>query len=131
MTENITIGDLSIDAVNPEKLRDFYAALTGWQKKSAFNCPALTTENGLLILFMGCDFDYIPPIWPEQPGKQQKQMHFNFQVDNLPAAVDEAIRLGATKAASQYGGEQFVTLLDPEEHPFCLCRRSNNAGTKY
>jgi hypothetical protein len=53
-------------------------------------------------------------------------MHFNFQVDNLPSAVEEAIRLGATKAAEQYGGDHFITLFDTEGHPFCLCRRGNS-----
>jgi hypothetical protein len=50
-------------------------------------------------------------------------MHFNFQVDDLPFTVEEAIRAGASKAASQYGGEHFVTMLDPEGHPFCLCAK--------
>jgi predicted enzyme related to lactoylglutathione lyase len=72
---------------------------------------------------MGCDFDYIPPVWPEEPGRQQKQMHFNFQVDDLQSTVEEAVRLGATKPAQQFGGEKWVTLLDPQGHPFCLCGR--------
>jgi hypothetical protein len=50
-------------------------------------------------------------------------MHFNFQVDDLLEAVEGAIRLGASKTASQFGEEQYVTMLDPEGHPFCLCRR--------
>ena len=123
MIDGIAIGDISIDCKEPEKLRDFYAALTGWQKRTMYDCPALIAENGLLILFMGCDFEYIPPIWPEGPGTQQKQMHFNFQVDNLPSAAKEAARLGAVKAATQYGGEHFTVLFDPEGHPFCLCAK--------
>jgi hypothetical protein len=119
----LIIGDISIDCKEPEKLRDFYAELSGWEQRTMYGCPALIAENSLVILFMGCDFDYIPPVWPEEPGKQQKQMHFNFQVDDLSAAVEDAIRLGATKVANQYGGEQFVTLFDPEGHPFCLCRK--------
>jgi catechol 2,3-dioxygenase-like lactoylglutathione lyase family enzyme len=120
MIPHITIGDISIDSRNPERLRDFYANLTGWEKRSKYG-PELVADNGLVILFPDCDFDYIPPVWPEEPGKQQKQMHFNFGVDDLRAAVAEATRLGATKAASQYGGEHFITMLDPEGHPFCLC----------
>lgn len=88
-----------------------------------YGCPALIAENGLVILFMQCNFDYIPPIWPEELGKQQKRMHFNFQVDDLPAAVEEAIKLGATKAIAQYGETHFITMFDPEGHPFCLCRK--------
>lgn len=45
-------------------------------------------------------------------------MHFNFQVDDLSFAVDEAIRFGATKAAMQYGGEYFVTMLVLKDIPF-------------
>jgi predicted enzyme related to lactoylglutathione lyase len=123
MINNITIGDISIDCKNPEQTRGFYSELFGWEERTMYGCPALIADNGLVLLFMSCDFDYIPPVWPEEPGKQQKQMHFNFQVDDLPAAVEEAIRLGATKATSQYGGEHFVTILDPEGHPFCLCRK--------
>jgi predicted enzyme related to lactoylglutathione lyase len=62
-------------------------------------------------------------VWPEETGKQQKQMHFNFQVDDLQSAVEGAVKLGATKPAQQFGGEKWVTLLDPEGHPFCLCGR--------
>ena len=75
------------------------------------------------MLFTVSEVRYVPPVWPEEPGKQQKQMHFNFQVDDLPAVANEAIRLGATKAAEQFGGEHFVTMLDPEGHPFCLCAK--------
>jgi catechol 2,3-dioxygenase-like lactoylglutathione lyase family enzyme len=123
MIPNLTIGDLTIDCANAERARDFYANFTGWEKTVAFGCLALKTNNGMTILFVETDIPHVPPIWPEEPGKQQKQMHFNFQVDDLQFAVDEAIRLGATKAAEQYGGEQFVTMFDPEGHPFCLCKR--------
>lgn len=124
MIKGICIGDISIDCVSPQRTRDFYAEFTGWEKRVAYDCPALVGDGGLLILFMECDFEYLPPVWPEEDSKQQKQMHLNFQVDELPSAVVEAIKLGATKAARQYGGEHFVTMFDPEGHPFCLCAKS-------
>jgi hypothetical protein len=101
MIDNISIGDISIDCTNQERTRDFYSVLTGWEKCEAYGCPALVGEGGLLILFMVCDFEYISPVWPEEEGKQQKQMqmHFHFRVDDLLSAVEEAIKLGATKAA--------------------------------
>jgi catechol 2,3-dioxygenase-like lactoylglutathione lyase family enzyme len=125
MIKNLTIGDLTIDCANAERARDFYADLMGWEKTTAYGALAVKTGNGMTILFWEPDIPYAPPVWPEEPGKQQKQMHFNFQVDDLQSAVDKAIRLGASKAAEQYGGDHFVTLLDPEGHPFCLCRRGN------
>ena len=123
MIPNFTIGDLMIDCANAERARDFYASLMGWEKIVAYNFPALKTCNGLTILFAETDIPYAPPVWPEEPGAQQKQMHLDFLVDDFQSAVEKAIRLGATKAAAQYGGEGFITMLDTEGHPFCLCKK--------
>jgi len=119
--KKICMGDIAIDCANPERLRGFYANLTGWTQCIRYSCPALIAENGLVLLFMPCDFDYIPPVWPEKPGKQQKQMHFNFQAEDLTFSVKRAITLGAKKAEHQYDQKNYVTLFDPEGHPFCLC----------
>jgi len=127
MIPNLTIGDLMIDCANAERARDFYVNLTSWEKAVAFDCLALKTDNGMTILFVETDIPYVPPVWPEEPDEQQKQMHLDFTVDDLPSAVDEAIRFGATKAAKQYGGEHFVTMLDTEGHPFCLCKRQGKS----
>ena len=118
---------MNIDCQTQKTLREFYAGLTGWDQE--FHWAALLADNGMVVCFQGCDQDatmdeYIPPVWPEEPGKQQKQMHFNFQVNDLKFAVEEAVRLGAVKTADQYGGDHFVTMLDTEGHPFCLCRRN-------
>ena len=123
MIPNLTIGDLMIDCANAERARDFYANLMGWEKTTSFNCPAFKADNGMTVLFAETDIPYAPPVWPEEPGKQQKQTHLDFVVDDLQSAVDEALRVGAVKAAAQYGGGHFVTMLDTDGHPFCLCRK--------
>ena len=123
MINNLSIGDLMIDCTNPERVRDFYSDLMGWEKTVAYNCLALKTDNGLTVLFAKTDIPYVPPVWPEEPGEQQKQMHLDFTVDDVQSAVDKAIRLGAIKATMQYGGDHFVTMLDTDGHPFYLCRR--------
>jgi predicted enzyme related to lactoylglutathione lyase len=117
-----------IDCTNPERARVFYANLMGWEKTIAHNCPALKTDNGLTILFAKADIPYVPPVWPEEPGEQQKQMHLDFTVDDVQSAVDKAIRLGAKKAAMQYGDEDFITMLDKEGRPFCLCKRPESTS---
>ena len=127
MISDLTIGDLMIDCASAQRARDFYASLTGWEKTVAFGCVALKTSGGLTILFAETDIGYVPPVWPEKPGEQQKQMHLDFTVDDLPSAVEEAIRLGATKAAEQFGGAHCVTMLDTEGHPFCLCKRQSKS----
>ncbi|MDR1736337.1 MAG: VOC family protein [Oscillospiraceae bacterium] len=112
MISNFTIGDLTIDCANAGRACDFYADLMDWEKTVAYGCLALKTDNDLTILFAETDIPYAPPVWPEEPGKQQKQMHLYFTVDDVQAAVDKAIQLGATKAAAQYGGRR----LPPRRH---------------
>jgi catechol 2,3-dioxygenase-like lactoylglutathione lyase family enzyme len=126
MIQNLTIGDISIDCKNPEQTRGFYAELFGWEKRTMYGCPAVIADNGLVILFMSCDFDYIPPVWPEEPGKQQKQMHLDFLTDDVSATVGKALRLGAVKADERYNSDHLVVMLDPEGHPFCLCQRGRD-----
>jgi len=128
MIPNLTIGDLTIDCANAERARDFYADLMGWEKATAFGALAVKTSKGMTILFWEPDIPYVPPVWPEEPGKQQKQMHLDFTVDDVPDTVEKAIRLGATKAAAQYGREGFITMLDTEGHPFCLSKRISEAA---
>jgi len=124
MIPNLTIGDLMIDCADARRARDFYADLLGYEKTVAYGCPAVKADRDLTILFAETDFTYEPPVWPEEPGKQQKQMHLDFTVtvDNVQSAVDKAIRLGGAKVAVQYGDGGFVTMLDTEGHPFCLCK---------
>ncbi len=124
MIRGICLGNIGIDCRDAVKLRDFYAGLLCWEKREMYGCPALRGPEGVVFLFdQAEDFGYVPPVWPEEPGRQQKQMHFDFQVDDLPSAVAEAERIGAVRAGSQYGGDRFVTMFDPEGHPFCLCAK--------
>jgi len=119
------IPDISvnIDCQKQKILRNFYAQLTDWDRD--FHPGVLISDNRMIVCFQGCDNDatmdeYAPPVWPEEPGKQQKQMLFIHKVDDLPSAVEEAVRLGAAIAARQFAGECIVTLIDTEGHPFCL-----------
>ena len=123
MIKGICIGNIAIDCKDGVRLRNFYAELLGWDSCIMYNYPALRNQLGLVLLFMEADFEYVKPVWPEEIGKQQKQMHFDFQVDDLLAAVLQAEVLGACKAESQFGENDFVTMFDPEGHPFCLCAK--------
>ena len=87
-----------------------------------FARPAVRSSAGIVFLFIE-EAEYIRPTWPEETGKQQKQMHFDFQVDNVTEMVEKAERLGAAKSKAQFGGSDFVTMFDPAGHPFCLCQK--------
>ncbi len=124
MIKGICLGNIGIDCKDAQKLQNFYAELLGWEKLALYDCPAVSNQNGIIFLFdQADDYVYDRPVWPEQAFRQQKQMHFDFQVDDLPTAVMQAEAIGAVKADSQFGGDHFVTMLDPEGHPFCLCAK--------
>lgn len=123
MIDGICLGDIVIDCPDEKKLCEFYIGLLGWKKAELFGHPAVLSENGLMLLFVQ-EEGYVPPVWPEEEGKQQKQKHFDFLVPDVPAAVRQAEALGAVKAERQYGGENFTTMLDPAGHPFCLCKKA-------
>lgn len=122
MNHEVVLGNVMVDCDDEKNLQKFYGKLLGWEMCELFGRPAVRSSNGIVFLFIE-EADYRPPVWPEKTGKQQKQMHFDFQVDDVNAAVEKAISLGAVKAPYQYGGEQFITMFDPSGHPFCLCKK--------
>ena len=122
MVDEVVLGNVMVDCDDERKLQRFYGELLGWEMCELFSRPAVSSSSGIVFLFIE-EKDYVPPVWPEDTGKQQKQMHFDFQVDNVAEMVKKAESLGAKKAESQFGGDDFVTMFDPAGHPFCLCRK--------
>lgn len=120
--EEVLLGNVMVDCGNAERLQWFYGELLGWEQCEMYGCPAVRSAGGIVFLFAQ-EEDYVPPVWPEEEGRQQKQMHFDFQVESVPEAVRRAEALGAVRAKTQFGGGEFVTMLDPAGHPFCLCRK--------
>lgn len=122
MENEVILGNVMVDCDDEKRLQKFYGKLLGWEMCELFARPAVRSSTGIVFLFIQ-EEDYVRPVWPEEAGKQQKQMHFDFQVDNLEEMVQKAEVLGAVKAEAQFGGEDFVTMFDPAGHPFCLCRK--------
>ena len=121
MTE-VRLGNVMVDCGDAEQLQRFYGELLGWEQCRMYGCRAVRSAGGIVFLFAQ-EEDYVPPVWPEEEGQQQKQMHFDFQVESVPEAVRRAESLGAVKAKAQFGSEEgFITMLDPAGHPFCLCK---------
>ncbi len=115
------LGNVMVDCADAKALQAFYSALLGWEICELYGMPAVRSAEDVVFLFAQ-EEDYVPPVWPEEAGKQQKQMHFDFQAPDLAAGVVRAIELGAGIAGEQYGGDDFITMIDPAGHPFCLCK---------
>ena len=66
---------------------------------------------------------YVPPVWPEQEGAQAKMLHLEVEVDDVGAAVAEAIAVGGREAPWQppdRDPDRIRIVLDPAGHPLCL-----------
>lgn len=65
--------------------------------------------------------NHVPPEWPD--GVQQQQIHLDLHVDDLAAAHEKVVSLGARllKAADSFEGDEYYQVYaDPAGHPFCL-----------
>jgi predicted enzyme related to lactoylglutathione lyase len=134
MNPRIGLGALTITAERPRELARFYAKLLGWEYRRdeqarpgeppnagwALVCPPAGVTGPAL------NFDYDPgfrrPVWPTTPGEQNPTIHLDLGVDDLDAAITWATECGATVADLQPRPDEHRVMIDPEGHPFCLCR---------
>lgn len=112
----------AIESPNPAALAAFYASLLNWPivQQEEGTTVIKPPQESMFLVFQVAD-DYARPVWPPVAGQQRTMMHLDFQVDDLDAAVADAERLGAKPADSQLQPNVRV-MLDPDGHPFCLCR---------
>jgi len=117
---------IMIDSKEHVKLAQFYAKLLDWvvvfdNPEYAGIAPKNTPYGGYPGISFQYNPDYVPPVWPAETGKQQVMEHLDFAVDDLEKAVAHAIACGAVKAEKQFSPDEWIVMLDPEGHPFCLC----------
>ncbi len=65
--------------------------------------------------------NHVPPDWPH--GTPQ-QIHLDLWVDDIDAAHDEVMSLGAKLLQAAEDSDEpdsFQVYADPASHPFCLC----------
>ena len=129
MTDEVRLGNVMVDCGDEQTLQRILRSTAELGTATLFWPPSRAQRRRRRVSVLPGAKTRVPPVWPEKDGCQQKQMHFDFQVDSVPEAVEKALKLGAVKAPAQYGGERFVTLLDPAGHPFCLCRKEKKVST--
>lgn len=120
----LALNAVVLDCKDIAALADFYARLLGWEKLPSDHPDfrGIRSPAGMLIWMQRND-DYVPPVWPEEPGAQQQMVHMDFSVASsvqLELAVQHAIDCGAVKTETQFGGDHWITMLDPAGHPFCF-----------
>ena len=112
----------AIEAPDPGRLARFYADLLGWPigHEEADTAIVAVPGGSTFLVFQRAD-GYVAPVWPPADGRQRAMTHFDFQVGDLDAAVEDAIALGA-RLADHQPQDHVRVLFDPAGHPLCLCR---------
>jgi predicted enzyme related to lactoylglutathione lyase len=109
-----------LEAPDALALAQFYARLLDWTvAKDEPGWAAVSPPDGVAYLGFQSSPEYVPPTWPAVEGRQQMMMHLDIEVEDLDAAVADAVAQGATLAEFQ-PQEKVRVLLDPVGHPFCL-----------
>jgi len=105
---------------DPARLVRFWSELLGWPIYSEEPTYATIGFPGATA-YLGFHLDeaYEPPVWPSEHGKPQMQLHLDVGVNDVAAAVEQALALGATQAEFQ-PQDVVRVMLDPDGHPFCL-----------
>ena len=122
---DIRFYSVVLDCPDPRALADFYARLMGWivvfeDDEYVVIAPEGVCQGGYPGMTFQKNPDYVPPVWPSQPGAQQQMAHLDFAVENIAQAAAFALSLGASEAPEQFSGSWRV-MIDPCGHPFCLC----------
>lgn len=121
----INVYSITLDCIDPLELAKFYESLLDWSIGSIEEEYVLVYNPEIRhgaypgILFQK-NTEYVPPVWPQQPGAQQQMVHIDFTVNDLDKAVQHAVNCGAVIAEEQYS-DAWKVMLDPAGHPFCLC----------
>lgn len=113
-----------LDCPDVAALSDFYVRFLGWKRSYAEGdewAEVVDPSSGAKIAFQKNE-DYLPPVWPEEPGKQQQMLHLDFIVGDkaqMEETVRHAVACGAARAQKQYS-DAWTVMLDPAGHPFCI-----------
>jgi|SRR3954453_7458493 len=109
--------ELIVDAADPRRLADFWAAVLGWQLTGRY-------EGAVEI----SDADGATPSLVFVPVPESKMIKNRLHVDVNPMGCDQAqeverlIGLGARRVDVGQGEQSWVVLADPEGNEFCVLR---------
>lgn len=113
---------MTIDCPDPDVMAEFYIAMLGGKVTRRITDETNVEAGGLLLNFRRAP-GYKPPSWPLPDVPLHS--HFDFVVNDPDAAVRQLLQMGGSLAEHQDPNDpDFVVVLDPAGHPFCLIRSS-------
>lgn len=115
------LSGIVLECRDPAALAEFYSVLTGWPivYAEAEWYSVGPDENAEFHLSFQLAPGHQPPIWPDPASSMQ--FHLHLRVDDIDAAEEVVLALGATKFDHQPNPDLSRVFADPAGHPFCLC----------
>ncbi|QES48570.1 glyoxalase [Streptomyces venezuelae] len=114
------LGTVVLDCPDPLALATFYAGLLGGTPSASEDGSwvHLEGDGGAPLAFQEAP-GHVPPQWPS--GEDSQQFHLDLMVEDLDAAEQEVLTLGAKPLDVEDRGRGWRVFADPAGHPFCLC----------
>jgi catechol 2,3-dioxygenase-like lactoylglutathione lyase family enzyme len=120
----VRLSGAVLSSPDPRRLAEFYGRLLRLEPdQEEEHWASLRTRQGGVRLSFQHEEHYERPVWPSRDGSRQTMLHLDFDVEDLPAACDHALRTGAVLADHQPQPDVRV-FLDPDGHPFCFAAQS-------
>jgi predicted enzyme related to lactoylglutathione lyase len=111
-----TLSAIVLDCADPVALAEFYRTATGWAVTASDEDWASLSDGGPIQLGFQRVDGYRPPEWPGPA----KHAHVDLAVADLDSVAEELVAAGATRPEYQPGQGEWLVLVDPAGHPFCL-----------
>jgi catechol 2,3-dioxygenase-like lactoylglutathione lyase family enzyme len=113
------LDSVVLDCPDPRAAADFYAAVLGLEVVREDSdwvevAPPAGADGPRLSFQLAPDNP--APTWPDPTVPQQ--VHLDIHVDDISAAQETVLGLGARLISDDHGG--FRVYADPAGHPFCL-----------
>jgi catechol 2,3-dioxygenase-like lactoylglutathione lyase family enzyme len=107
------------NSLDPKSLAIFYARILGMQvNEDSDDWVVIGREHGMRELAFQRDPSWTPQAWPPHPSRPLG-VHLDIRVDDVDAAEDTVLSLGARRLSAE-PGRGFRVYADPEGHLFCL-----------
>jgi len=112
------LGPVVLDCPDPGALAAFYAEVLGGTVEGEGDWVDLKVAGGQPLAFQAAT-GFVAPDWPA-PDRSQ-QFHLDLTVEDLDAAEEGVLALGAKPLDAADRSRTFRVYADPAGHPFCLC----------
>jgi predicted enzyme related to lactoylglutathione lyase len=116
-----TFGTTVLDTPDPRRLAEFYCSILGWDVTDADDdWVTIRGNGGGQALAFQLAPDHLAPTWPDNSIPQQ--FHLDLYVPDLDRGEEQVVALGARATGMPEKSSDFRVFLDPDGHPFCLCK---------